>query len=200
MDKKSQIIRICLVAVWLACVFSFMVTASRRSTASSSSKDRKILMVKEVSGYKSWTRVNPVPLLLPTPLDALCRMPTSRDLIETSSNPHRRKYFTVYVNDLGRSAMMNEAKPSFPKNTVIVKEKLIARDSNSPELLTVMVKRGEGFNPASGDWEYMVLNGTGTKIEGSGKLQNCQSCHVLNKSTDYVFRSYLPDDVRSRLR
>lgn len=200
MGKKSQIIRICLVAVWLACVFSFLVTASRRSTASSSSKDRKILMVKEVSGYKSWTRVNPVPLLLPTPLDALCRMPTSRDLIETSSNPHRRKYFTVYVNDLGRSAMMNEAKPSFPKNTVIVKEKLIARDSNSPELLTVMVKRGEGFNPASGDWEYMVLNGTGTKIEGSGKLENCQSCHVLNKSTDYVFRSYLPDDVRSRLR
>lgn len=200
MGKKSQIIRICVVAVSLACLFSFMVTASWRGTASSSSKDRNILMVKEVRGYKSWTRVNPVPLLLPTPLDGLCRMPTKRDLIETSGNPHRTKYFTVYVNDLGRIAMMNEAKPSFPKNTVIVKEKLIAKDSNSPELLTVMVKRGEGFNPASGDWEYMVLNGTGTKIEGSGKLENCQSCHLLNKSTDYVFRSYLPDDVRSRLR
>lgn len=116
MRKKSQVIRMCIGAVWLAGVIIFMVTASERSAAPSSSEDREMLMVAEVSGYKSWTKVNPVPLLLPTPLDALCRIPTGRDLIGTSSNPHRRKYFTVYVNDVGRSAMMREAKPNFPKN------------------------------------------------------------------------------------
>ncbi len=157
-------------------------------------------MAREVSGYRSWAKVNPLPLLLPTHLDGLCRVATGRDLIATSSNPHRRKYFTVYVNNVGRSAMMHQAEPKFPKNSVIVKEKLLDRNSNSPELLTVMVKREVGFNPASGDWEYMVLNGAGTRIEGRGKLENCQSCHVSNKRTDYVFRTYLPDDVRGRLR
>jgi cytochrome P460 len=188
MSKNLRNIQICILAMWLAGAVTLM--------ASSPSINKKALMVEEVSGYKSWTKVNPLPLRLPTPLDGLCRMPTADDLIQTSSNPHRQKYFTVYVNDVGRSAMMHKAKPEFPKGTVIVKEKLLAKDSDSPELLTVMVKHGRGFNPTSGDWEYMVLNGSGTKVEGRGQLERCQSCHLLKKQSDYVFRGYLPSDVQ----
>lgn len=156
--------------------------------------------LKDIRGYKTWTRVHATPLLLPAPLDALCRMPSPKDSVETSANPHRRKYFTVYVNEIGRQAMMSELKPAFPEGSIIVKEKLLARESLSPELLTVMVKCEQGFNQKSGDWEYMVVDGEQTKIEGRGKLANCQSCHVLKSETDYVFRSYLPEDVRQSLR
>jgi hypothetical protein len=156
--------------------------------------------LKDIRDYKTWTRVHATPLLLPTPLDALCRMPTPTDRVETFANPHRRKYFTVYVNEIGRQAMMSELKPAFPVGSIIVKEKLIAQDSASPELLTVMVKREKGFNRESGDWEYLVVDGERTKIEGRGKLANCQSCHALKTDTDYVFRTYLPEDVQQKLR
>jgi Cytochrome P460 len=156
--------------------------------------------LKDIRDYKTWTRVHTTPQPLPAPLDAMCRMPTLRDRVETSMNPHRRKFFTVYVNEIGRQAMMSEIKPAFPEGSIIVKEKLLAKDSPAPELLTVMVKREKGFNQESGDWEYMVVDGEQTKIEGRGKLANCQSCHAVMNETDYVFRSYLPDDVRQKLR
>ena len=70
--------------------------------------------------------------------------------------------------------MMEQAKPSFPEGSVIVKEKLPDKSSQTPELLTVMIKRGKGFNNESGDWEYMVVDGSGTKVEAQGKLENCQ--------------------------
>jgi Cytochrome P460 len=156
--------------------------------------------LEDLSDYKTWTRVHTTPLPLPAPLDMLCRMPTGKDKIDTSLNPHRRKYFTVYVNDAGRGAMMTQVKPSFPEGSIIVKEKLLFKEDTMPELLTVMVKREKGFNRENGDWEYMVVNGERTKIEGRGKLENCQACHMLKGETDYVFRSYLPDELRQKLR
>lgn len=156
--------------------------------------------LKDVRDYKTWTRVHPTALKLPTPLDMLCAMPTPPRSIETSLNPHRQKFFVVYVNETGREAMMSQSKPVFPEGSIIVKEKLLAEGDTSPEMLTVMVKREQGFNPESGDWEYMVINGERTKIEGRGKLANCQACHITKGDTDYVFRTYLPDTVRNHLR
>jgi hypothetical protein len=156
--------------------------------------------LKDIRDYKAWMRVHPTALRLPAPLDALCAVPTRQQSIETSQNPHRQKYFVVYVNETGRVAMMSQLKPIFPEGSIIVKEKLLAEDDTSPEMLTVMVKREPGFNPESGDWEYMVVNGSRTKIEGRGKLANCQACHALKSGTDYVFRTYLPDIVREKLR
>lgn len=153
-----------------------------------------------ISGYKSWVRVNPKPLKLSVALNVLCAAPTSASRIDASNNPHRQKYFTVYVNDVGQQAMTGQAKPRFPQGSIIVKEKLPDENATAPELLTVMIKREAGFNPQSGDWEYLVFDGTATRIEGRGKLESCQSCHAANKATDYVFRSYLPDEMRNRLR
>jgi hypothetical protein len=152
-----------------------------------------------ISGYKSWVRVNPKPLKLPAALNVLCAAPAPAGRIDASNNPHRQKYFTVYVNEVGQQAMTGQATPQFPQGSIIVKEKLPDENATAPELLTVMIKREAGFNPQNGDWEYLVFNGTATKIEGRGKLESCQSCHAMNKATDYVFRSYLPDEMRNRL-
>ena len=126
----------------------------------------------------------------------LCAAPTAGNRIYGPDNPHHEKYITVYVNAVGRPAMMEQAKPSFPEGSVIVKEKLPDKSSQTPELLTVMIKRGKGFNNESGDWEYMVTDGSGTKVEAQGKLENCQGCHQANQQKDYVFRTYLPYSVK----
>jgi hypothetical protein len=156
--------------------------------------------LQKILEYRKWTRVHTTPLPLSASLDILCRIPTREEEIQTSSNPHRRKYFSVYVNDAGYVAMMSQAKPLFPPGSIIVKEKLLAKESATPELLTVMLKHDRGFDKSNGDWEYMVVKGDTMKIEGRGQLASCSSCHTLKRETDYVFRSYLPVDVASKLR
>ncbi|HEY7544166.1 MAG TPA: cytochrome P460 family protein [Blastocatellia bacterium] len=170
------------------------VTASRAMPIES--------VTDQISSYKKWARVNPEPLQLPAALNTLCAAPSAatKDPAYSSSNPHRQKFFTVYVNDIGERAMLNELTPRFPAGSIVVKEKLPSRESREPELLTAMIKRERGFNPQSGDWEFLVLDGSGKKIEARGKLETCQSCHAMKKNSDFVFRSYLTEETRRELR
>lgn len=155
--------------------------------------------VQEITGYRGWTKVNAEPQLMPDQTAQLCA-PASPGMVAAAQNPHRNKYITVYVNELGRKAMLEQKGPAFPEGSVIVKEKLPEKSSQAPELMTVMIKRSKGFNPTSGDWEYMVVDGTGTKVLARGNLDNCQSCHSAKPGTDYVFRTYLSDEVASKLK
>lgn len=157
--------------------------------------------VKEIDGYKTWTKVNSTPLLMPARVAMACAVDVRLGYgVDGQGNPHRDKFLTVYVNDLGRRAMLTEKYPKFPVGSTIVKEKLPTVDSQALELLTVMIKQQKGFNPATGDWEYMVVDGAGLKIEARGKLDNCQGCHLKHPKTDYVFRTYLPAEVESKLK
>jgi hypothetical protein len=158
--------------------------------------------VNEIAGYRNWTKVNPEPQLMELRTRLLCARALSPTAIDVNgqTNPHHEKYITVYVNAVGRTAMMQQAKPNFPVGSVIVKEKLPDKTSQSPEILTVMVKRESGFNSRSGDWEYMVLDGHGESVTERGKLETCQGCHLATPQSDYIFRSYLPDEVRSKLK
>jgi hypothetical protein len=153
-----------------------------------------------IDGYKNWTHVNPEPKLVPAQVAALCAPVTARNSGLDQTSPHRDKFVVVYVNDVGRTAMMEKLSPTFPQGSLIVKEKLATRDSNTPELLTVMRKREAGYDPERGDWEYLVFNGAGTTIQESGKLQKCQECHVREKATDYVSRDYMPAEVWKKLK
>ncbi|BCM89912.1 hypothetical protein IAD21_01762 [Abditibacteriota bacterium] len=143
-----------------------------------------------IKNYKKWYRVNPKPLYLDLWTDSLCRLPTPEEVKDAQSNPHRRKFFTIYVNSIGKKAMLTAKNPVFPVGSIIIKEKLLDEKSQKPELLTVMIKRKKGYDSVNGDWEYLVVDGTATKIQGRGKLANCQSCHASQKTTDYVYRTY----------
>ncbi len=199
--SKIAVLSIGLIAV-LALVVNHLATGAPAVAPDNEEKPVARSQVKEIEGYRNWTKVNPVPQLMPRPVAAACTIWLSNNgiRIDGQGNPHRDKFLTVYVNDIGRRAMLSQKKPDFPEGSVIVKEKLAAKDSQTPELLTVMIKQKQGFNPASGDWEYMVVDGTGAKVEGRGNLQNCQSCHLANKKTDYIFRTYLPYEVASKLK
>jgi hypothetical protein len=188
--------RILVLLLWAAGALLFSINYFARAENFSSRA-----MVKEVEGYRNWTKVNAVPQLMPVQVATACVMPIPpTEEADMPGNPHREKFFTVYVNDKGRDAMLKERNPNFPEGSIIVKEKLPSKESRTPELLTVMIKRTRGFNPESGDWEYMVLDGAGTRIEGRGNLQNCQGCHVANRKTDYIFRTYLSYEAWNNLK
>lgn len=153
-----------------------------------------------IEGYRQWTRVNPIPAVFPSKIAIQCAMPTAAQLSMEQGNPHRDKFIAVYVNDTGRQPMMQQKFPRFPQGSVIVKEKLASKDDTQPELLTVMMKRERGFNPENGDWEYMVVDGSGKSVQARGKLEKCQACHTMASDKDYVNRNYLPYEVWKKLK
>lgn len=204
MKRSTLCAAACVAALIIAGVvagFTFS-GAPKAETIAESPEESKGSQVDEIRGYRNWTLVNPQPVAISPRVSISCAVQFPTNLSGDVENPHLHKLISVYVNDTGRRAMMNQMSPKFPAGSVIVKEKLPPDKGKGvePELLTVMIKRERGFNPASGDWEYMVVNGTGTKMEARGKLENCQACHVPLKDTDYVSRSYMPQDVRTKLK
>ena len=164
-------------------------------TTHSSSKPPGSGDLANLAEYRKWTLVNPTPQLM-DPLPAIsCAVIPGRE----KSSPHLHKYISVFVNPVGRDAMMTRQLPKFPVGSMIVKEKLGSPDSTTPEVLTAMIKREPGYNPESGDWEYLVLDGPASKIVQQGKLARCSGCHQAYKQSDFVTRTYLPPAVRSKL-
>lgn len=146
--------------------------------------------------YREWTLVNPKPQLMePLPADSCNFIPGRQE-----SSPHVHKYVSVFVNSVGREAMMTKQQPKFPVGSMIVKEKLGSPESTKPEMLTAMIKREAGYNPEDGDWEYLLLDGAASKIVERGKLMRCSGCHRWYKYTDFVTRTYLPETVQSQLK
>lgn len=195
MRKRLKLVLI-LAVLFLGTAFFLMRSASfirPQATADSFSAQaalKETRVIDEIKDYKTWTRVNPQPVNMDAAVAQLCAAPVGPQAAD--KNPHLHKFITVYVNETGRRAMLEESKPEFPQGSVIVKEKLSAKDSTSPELLTVMIKREKGFNPENGDWEFMVTNGTGSETQARGKLASCQACHVSMSANDFTYRTYLP--------
>lgn len=201
--RKINLIKVAIAAIVLtAGVVGFLFTRkSEMQTVNPVKTPEKVLEGKsEVVGYKNWAKVNDKPQIMVSRVSIMCARPTKKQEEMESANPHNDKYINVYVNSIGKDEMMTKKQPVFPEGTVIVKEKLSTSDSPNPELLTVMIKREKGFNPENGDWEYMTLNGDATEVTARGKLESCQACHAVDKSTDYVSRRYLPNEIRQKLK
>jgi hypothetical protein len=176
---------------------------ARRSATQDSAKTSTPLVTKQaamIAGYQRWTKVNPEPVQMDQQVAAMCAPAQLVQASTSDRNPHRAKFITVYVNDLGRHAMTEEFNPRFPVGTVIVKEKLPNKDATAAELLTVMRKRERGYDSKNGDWEYLMFDGPGRVVQEPGKTESCQSCHMTYERTDYVTRLYLPADTRKSLK
>jgi hypothetical protein len=175
-----------------------VVQQSARPSTVDPVADAALITHAGLAHYRQWTRVNPTPVLFADPYAALCAATLTMQL-RNVPNLHKDRYITVYVNSVGSKAMMTQLRPAFPVGSVIVKEKRSAANAPNVELMTVMVKREKGYNPQSGNWEYAVTDGTGTQVQASGKLSNCQTCHVKEQYTDYVFRTpYVPDRIMNQ--
>jgi hypothetical protein len=123
----------------IAGMVSSLLTRSISSTPAQAMSSGHEL-VNEIAGYRNWTRVNPQPVLMRAASALDCAAPTPPIPHPPGvNNPHADKFITVYVNDLGKKAMLEMRKPEFPQGSVIVKEKLTNQSSSEPELLTVMM-------------------------------------------------------------
>lgn len=189
-----------LVLLIVGLFVSIVVSSSKPSSSEVVMRSDEGVANKIIAGYKQWTQVNAEPHAVVSRLAILCGRPTAAQISIEEQNPHLDKFVVVFVNGIGKAAMMEQKLPNFPEGSVIVKEKLPTKDSMSPELLTVMRKREPGYDPDKGNWEYMVFDGAGQTLQASGKLENCQGCHIQHRATDYISRIYLPANVVEKLR
>ncbi|PIQ30292.1 MAG: hypothetical protein COW63_10105 [Bacteroidetes bacterium CG18_big_fil_WC_8_21_14_2_50_41_14] len=84
---------------------------------------------------------------------------------------------------------------SYPVGTIIVKHS--DNPAQSVNEFTAMVKRGNNFNAAGGDWEWFMLNSdgsiavdaaSGTAMRGANLMNGmCIGCHQGASSKDYVY-------------
>lgn len=84
---------------------------------------------------------------------------------------------------------------TYPIGTVIVKHS--TNPSGTVNEIVGMVKRGNGFNPTTGDWEWFMLmpdgtiatDGTGMAMRGGVTMMNgmCNSCHGAASAKDFTF-------------
>ena len=94
------------------------------------------------------------------------------------------------MNDVARATLQQSEPSSYAEGAVIVREKL-KTEAGSPELLTAMIKRKKGFNPAANDWEFLLISGDATKIKKRQKTGECLRCHTSANNKDFVFDDYL---------
>jgi hypothetical protein len=96
-------------------------------------------------------------------------------------------YGVVYANERARAAFDRLEPTAFPTGSVIVREKLYKLTDERPDLLAVMVKRAPGFNPAAGDWEFLLVDGSASKVLERQKKGSCLDCHVSQRERDFVY-------------
>jgi hypothetical protein len=102
-------------------------------------------------------------------------------------NHFANSFGVVYANGPAARAMSAGEAAKFPAGSVIVREKLLSADGTKPELLAVMVKRAAGFNPAGGDWEFLIIDGAQTRVRERQRKGGCLECHASQRDRDFVF-------------
>ena len=175
-------IRIGVLVVVAGIVLVVALAVSRTEAA----KDEFRFDAAKLKDHNTWIQVNDEPYQMPAPVATLCAPGTFLD-----PNPHASAYITVYVNKAGREAMFAKQSQRFPEGSIIVKEKFRSPEDRKPLLYTIMRKRAAGYNPQVGDWEFSTVGPDGTQLVASGKLKNCQACHLGKSESDFVFRPYV---------
>ena len=99
-------------------------------------------------------------------------------------------YGRVYANEVALKDLAAKPRLSFTLGAAIVRERLSAADSPKPNLVAAMVKRKKGFNPQANDWEFLILDGSATRILHREKRGVCVECHSSQRSADFVFKNY----------
>jgi hypothetical protein len=89
----------------------------------------------------------------------------------------------------------NPVNGTYPIGTVIVKHS--TNPAGTVNEIVGMVKRGNGFNPATGDWEWFMLmpdgkiasDANGMAMRGGAAMMNgmCNGCHGAASAKDFVF-------------
>ena len=195
MSNRNKYLIIPIVCLALSIIASHSAVHPQEQSPKPWPLDPKALHA-EIVEYKTWTVVNPEPTKLDPVVGTLCA-----DVRSTLETPHKDKYIRVYVNDVGQEAMFKAKKPNFPVGTIVIKEKLSQKQSQTADFYTIMLKREAGYDPRGGDWQYLVMDSARTKIEKPANIESCQSCHAAwAEKSDFISRAYLSLEQSQQLR
>lgn len=133
------------------------------------------------AGYQAWARMNTSPYLSAT---------------------HGNHHLNNYVNQIGAAAYVRFEKAGrLPVGTIIAKDSFAMTRSGEILLggLFVMEKMRDGFNYASGDWKYTLIQADGTLFgetngTGSKRVEYCIACHLAVEHHDHLW--FLPKPYR----
>jgi hypothetical protein len=95
----------------------------------------------------------------------------------------------IFANEIA-VPQINLDKPVFEPGSIIVREKLLKRTDEIPELVTVMIKREKGFSPKSNDWEFFVVSSKVENVIDREKAGSCSKCHTQARGGDFVFKIF----------
>jgi len=161
-------------------------------SATAAPPDDKALLALIRDRSKALDRVTAAPVSMDhlTALD--CRAPSSPPV---PTGPHKDARLHLFVSS-GHHAALFDPWAKFPEGTVLLKEKLPAKDDGPPTLFTGMIKREKGFWPELGDWEFFTADGKAAAITSRGKTETCAACHTDYKDRDFVSkRITIPGDA-----
>jgi len=134
----------------------------------------------EANEYTEWTRYNNAPYISAT---------------------HGARYVSNYANAKAKAYAKFEQAGTFPVGAIIAKDSFTATDDGQLHAgpLFTMEKMPAGFNPASGDWKYVMIMPDGsffgeTNGEGSENVRFCIGCHAAMEDQDHLF--FIPDEYR----
>lgn len=175
--KSSLALRLaafCLVAVAVCPVWS-------------AEKDEKSIAA-EIK-FETLVRITPRPMRLRPDVRALCAPPNAK-------NDHgilvkdRDAIAHVFVSPDAVDSMLKRDAVTFPVGSVVLKQKLEADKGQNVILYTGMLKRGQGYNPDCGDWEFFTLSADGKTVTSQGRLESCMACHKDYARSDYLTKQY----------
>jgi hypothetical protein len=147
----------------------------------------------EPAVFATWPRVTERPIRVSPELSAMCSvMPAGQARTRDTAartDPHAEYSIVVRVSPDAVDAY-REGRP-LPHGAVVVKEKYAdATASGAMRAYALMTKRGAGFAPRGGDWEYAYIALSGEPGVARGRLAGCAGCHASARERDYLFRSY----------
>ena len=199
--KKDMLGPAALFVFVLAAFPVSFISSSHAESAAASEEARTLQMI---APYRTWGKANVQPIIVSTDRMAPSGWSLRFDIGDVSeqrpkkgkpkqdqqSNVHQTIFGAVYLNEIARTTFPQSQPFIYPEGAVIVREKL-KTEVGSPELLTAMIKRKNGFNPEANDWEFLIISGDATKIKKRQKTGACQSCHASVSKNDFVFDNYL---------
>jgi hypothetical protein len=106
---------------------------------------------------------------------------------EPTTHTGEQSFGVVYANAPARGPIGSPEAQTFPAGSIIVRERLANAESQLPELLAVMIKHAPGFNPKGGDWEFLLVDGAGSKVIERQKKGSCLDCHAKQRERDFIY-------------
>ncbi|MDB2687538.1 cytochrome P460 family protein [Mariniblastus sp.] len=131
-------------------------------------------------------RITETAFRMSPPAATLCKIDA------TESPPHVGYYCHVFANSVALETIKS-GRGEYPLGSIVVKQKYASRLIQNTELFTIMRKMKEGYDDENGNWEYSIVDSTGSNIQLRGREASCIQCHAYYKETDFVSRVYLQD-------